>query len=69
MNYNVKKGLIAVGLLVVAGSASAAVDPAVATQVTTITGYSDDLNAIGGALLGLSVVSASWMWIKHMVGR
>lgn len=70
MNKNVQKGLIAVGAIVAAGSASAAID---VTAVTTgITDASTALQSVIGALMSLSValfgISKVYAFIKRRAG-
>lgn len=55
MNRNIIKGLIAVGVLAAAGSASAAVDPIDITAVTDgLSAAKTALLSVIGAFLGLS---------------
>ncbi len=70
MNKNIQKGLVAVGVLVAAGSASAAID--VTATTTGITDATTALLAVVGALMSLSVglfgITKVYGFIKRKAG-
>ena len=59
MSQNVKRGLLAAGVLAAAGAANATVD------ITAITASSADVAAVGAAVFAVAVGIKLYKWIRR----
>lgn len=58
MSENIKRGLVAVGVLAVSGASQAAVDTASITSTAT------DIAAVGGAVFAVYIGIKLYQWIR-----
>jgi len=65
MNENIKRGLVAVGVMTLAGASHAAID--VTAVVTEIGAATTPIGLIGSAVLLVVVALAAFKWVRRGV--